>query len=282
MFGSIHILGILFAFSAAIAWGSADFSGGLATRRINQFQVLALSAISGLVVLSTFALIWRETFLTPRGIVLSTLGGVTGAVGMTALYKGLSSGRSASVAPTAAVIGAALPVGYSVLFESTPTTLQFFGFLLAFLGIWLVSQSSAARDAGSRQAFMLACVAGIGFGSFFILISLADPGKIILPFMVARIAVLCIALILMRLYRLPMPSLTAYPSGLLAGALDAIGNIFFLLARQYTRLDIAVLLSSMYPAMTVLLANRFAKEHVSRNQQAGVAICLIATMLISL
>ena len=274
------MLGILFALTSSFVWGGADFSGGFATRRSNQFQVLALSALSGIVILAVCAFLWRETFPAWRSLIWAMLAGLAGAVGLAALYRALSIGNAASVAPTAAVIGAALPVAFGIFVEGLPSSERLAGFALAFLGIWLVSRSTTTESLVSRQGFWLACLAGIGFGGFFILIAQVEPGKILTPLIATRAVEFCIALLLIRVNRLPLPSLTSNPVALLAGVLDVGGNVFYLLAKQFIRLDVAAVLSSMYPATTILLASIVYRERVSRNQGIGVLVCLSAIALI--
>ena len=164
--------------------------------------------------------------------------------------------------------------------EGVPSAARLAGFVLAFLGIWMVSRSTAAESLVSRQGFLLACVAGIGFGGFFILIAQVEPGKILTPLVVARGVEFITAILLIRVNRLSFPSLTSNPVALLAGVLDAGGNVFYLLAKQFIRLDVAAVLSSMYPATTILLASLVLKERVSRNQGIGVLVCLAAIVLI--
>jgi drug/metabolite transporter (DMT)-like permease len=279
---SANLLGIIFALTSALVWGGADFGGGFATRRNNQFHVLALSALSGIAVLIVCAVLWRETFLSPRSVTWAALAGASGAIGVTILYRGLSMGNMASVAPTSAVIGAALPVGFGLMTQGLPTPAQMAGFGLAFVGIWLASRSIKTAETPSRRGFLLGCLAGVCFGGFFILIAQVEAGKVFTPLIVTRGVSFSVALLLLRLYRLPFPSLTASPLAYLTGALDAAGNVFYLLARQFTRLDIAVVLSCLYPVITVLLASILLKEKVSPSQWAGVAACLAATVLITL
>jgi drug/metabolite transporter (DMT)-like permease len=276
----INLLGILFALTTAFVWGGGDFSGGLATRRHSQFQVLALSALSGIVLLVTSVVLWGESLPTLRGVLLAAIAGVSGATGVAALYRGLSFGKAASVAPTAAVVSAVLPVLFSMFTEGLPGAMRLAGFLLAFLGIWLVSRSSAAGDP-VRQGILLACLAGVGFGGFFILIAQAEPGKVFTLLVVARLVSLGIALLMLRVRRLPLPSPGSNPIALLAGVLDAGGNVFYLLAKQFARLDVVVVLSSLCPAVTVLLARMVLKQDVSRAQWMGVGLCLIAVALIA-
>jgi drug/metabolite transporter (DMT)-like permease len=128
----------------------------------------------------------------------------------------------------------------------------------------------------------LAFLSGIGFGGFFLFISFVGEGQVFMPILVARTMTLIISFIMLRLNRIPLPGLVSNPLALLAGLLDTGGNIFYLLATQFTRLDIAALLSSFYPASTVILASIILKEKVSRAQLAGIILCLLALTLIIL
>ncbi len=276
------MLGVLFALISAVVWGGGDFSGGFATRRSSQFHVLALSAFSGIIILLVFAVLRGESPPSLNSTLWAMSAGAAGALGLAALYQALSRGHAASVAPTAAVIGAALPVGFTIFTRGLPTIERLMGFALAFLGIWLVSQTSS-RDSGvSRQDFVLACVAGVGFGGFFILIAQVQPGLVFTPLIVSRGITFCTALLLLRLRRLPWVPLTYNPVAFIAGVLDAGGNVFYLLAKQFTRLDVAAVLSSLYPASTVLLACLVLKEGVTRAQWLGLALCLAAIALITI
>jgi drug/metabolite transporter (DMT)-like permease len=127
---------------------------------------------------------------------------------------------------------------------------------------------------------VLAFLSGIGFGGFFIFIALVEKGQIFVPVLVARTVTMGIALFMLRVNHLPTPGLTSNPLAILAGVLDTGGNIFYLLATQFTRLDIAALLSSFYPAGTVILASIILKEKVSATQWAGMIVCLLALTLI--
>jgi drug/metabolite transporter (DMT)-like permease len=276
-----NLLGILSALASAFVWGSADFSGGFASRKNNPFQVLVLSSLSGIVVLLVLAALWRETFPSLRSVLWAMLAGILGALGLAAFYRGLSLGYTAIVAPTGGVIGAALPVGFSILTEGTPGAARLAGFALAFLGIWLVSQTKDEGNSVSRRGFLLACLAGAAFGGFFIVLGQVEPGYVFTPLVAARSMSFVTALFLVWLNQLPLPSLTSNPIAWLAGMLDAGGNIFYLLARQFTRLDIAAVLASLYPAITVLLALVILKEKVTRRQWGGIGVCLAAIAFIT-
>jgi len=275
-----NILGGLLALISAAVWGGGDFAGGYASRRSSPIYVLTLAALSGLLILIAAALLWRESFPPARGILLAALGGISGALGIAVFYRALSMGHIAVVAPTAGVISAALPVVFGIFTQGIPAPTKLVGFGLALAGIWLVSAASSSADRISSRGFILACLAGIGFGGFLTFLGLVDPGKIFTPLIVSRCMTLCIGLLLIKLNRMPLPALTANPTALLAGLLDAGGNLFYIMARQYTRLDVAAVLSSLYPASTVLLAGIILKEKVSFRQGVGVVVCLAAILLI--
>ena len=274
--------GILFALTAALLWGSGDFSGGFATRKANPFQVLALSAIAGIVVLATAALVIHEALPSITGIFWSLLAGLSVSVAITSLYTALSRGNAAAVAPISAVLGAAIPVVFTFLSRGAPATVQVVGFGLAFIGIWLVSRSAPVEGQKTNSRLGLAFLAGAGFGGYFIFIGQVESSGVFIPLLFVRGVMFFAALLLLAFKRLPLPSIRANPIAPLAGVLDAAGNVFFLLAVTFSRLDFAVVISSLYPAVTVLLAGILLKEKVGKWQKAGVVLCLAAIVLISL
>ena len=276
-----NLLGTLFALVTAFAWGGGDYSGGLATRRNSQFQVMVLAAVSGVALLLACTVLWGESFPSPRGIGWAALAGVSGAIGVASLYRALSVGSAAAVAPTSAVVSTVLPVLFTMVTEGLPGAMRLAGFALALLGIWLVTRISIPDDSLSRQGIPLAWLAGAGFGGFFILIARADPTRVFTPLVVARLISLGLALLMVLARRTSLPSPRSNPIALLAGLLDAGGNVFYLLARQFTRLDVAVVLSSLCPAVTVILAHYVSKQYVSRTQWMGVGLCLVAVALIA-
>ncbi|OIO88035.1 MAG: hypothetical protein AUK03_17085 [Anaerolineae bacterium CG2_30_64_16] len=275
-----QLLGAFLALASAAVFGGGDFSGGVATRRHHQFQVLALSAIASIALLAAFALLWRETLPSPRSVLWAAAAGVAGSLGLAALYRGLSLGNAASVSPTAGVIGAAVPVVFAALTEGLPPPVRMMGFAIAIAGIWLVTRVPAADGLGSRHNLLLAVFAGIAFGAFFIFIAQVEADAVFLPLMFAKIVAFGLALALLRLKRLPLPGPRSNPIALLAGLLDASANALYLVASQLTRLDVAVVLTSLYPAGTVLLARGLQKEPTSRPQWVGVLLCLVAIALI--
>jgi drug/metabolite transporter (DMT)-like permease len=277
----MHPLGVLFALSSALVWGGGDFLGGLATRRSHQFQVLAASTLSGLLLLVACVVLWREALPSARALLWAAPAGLSGAAGILNLYRGLSLGNAAVIAPTAAVCGAAVPVIVGVFTEGWPRATQLAGFVVAAAGIWSVTASST-RAAWSMRGFRFALQAGAGFGGFFVCLAQVPPDTVFVPLLVARAVGLCAALALLVANGLPWPSPTSTPAAWAAGLLDVGGGVFYVLARQWTRFDVAAVLSSLYPVSTVLLARLLQKEDIRPLQWMGVALCLAAVGLMTI
>jgi drug/metabolite transporter (DMT)-like permease len=276
-----HIIGAILALFSAASWSGSDFSGGYASRRHDPYQVLVLGASASVVVLIILTVISHEPFPSPPNVFWSAIAGVLGVLGLAALYLGLSLSSSALVASVAGVIGAALPMVLGILQQGTPTWLQSAGFILAFIGIWQVTQSSHKTGKNSGKGLQLAILAGLCFGTFLCVLSQLEGDDVYGPLLVAKFSSLLVALVFLWRRRLPVPSPVKAPVAILSGAIDAAGNSFFLLATQFTRLDIAAILSNLYPAGTVMLARLVLGERVSKGQWVGVVICLVAIMMVT-
>ncbi len=269
------------ALASAGVWGSGDFSGGLAAKRGDSLHVLAVSTAAGLALLLTLTFITREP-----GLSLSTVGwaggaGLAGALGVASLYRGLAIGSAALVAPTAAVITAALPVLLNMAVSGPPGLGRASGFAVAAGGIWLVASAPGPRE-HARAGLPLACLAGVGFGGFLFLIARVPTDSVFAPLAVARAVAFIAAVVLMQARATPWPRLTRHPFALLAGLLDAGGNVLYLLAREHIEVDAAAVLSSFYPVATVALARLVSHERVTRTQWVGAGVCIVAVVLITL
>jgi drug/metabolite transporter (DMT)-like permease len=279
MFHGLSTVG--FALAASLTWGAGDFSGGLATRRAQVLSVVVGAYAVGLIMLIALALVWSEPFPTTLDLMWGSVAGLAGAVGLVAFYQALAVGRMGIIAPIAAMLSAALPVLFGAFFEGLPRPLQLIGFVLALIAVGLISGLGVVK--GRPKGLGLALLAGLGFGSFFILISRVSNGAVFWPLAAARLSSLLflLAVVLIRRQKV-LPEKSVWPVVFLAGALDVAGNVFFVLATHAGRLDVAAILSSLYPAVTVLLATIILKERVTRLQAIGICVALVAIPLISI
>jgi drug/metabolite transporter (DMT)-like permease len=279
----IELTAVFYGLAAAASWGAGDFSGGVATKRSHVYLVVLLSHIVGLAGLLLLILLFGESFPTWRDLFIGALAGIAGAVGVLALYTGLAQGRMGVVAPLTAVITAIVPVLFGLFLEGLPQLHQLFGFVVALLAVWLISSDNGDAPARLRWADLrLPIVAGLGFGLFFIFIDQVSDNAILWPLVGARAAsILLMALLVLWRGRGERPSRTQLGWIALAGVFDVGGNTFFALATSLGRLDVASVLSSLYPVTTVLLARFILNEHLARRQGIGVAAALVAVLLIT-
>lgn len=275
-------LGIILSLISAATWGTGDFFGGLSTRRNNRYAVLVISAASGVIVLILCTFLWPEPFPAWPLSLWAIVAGLSGVIGLGALYKALSLGHSATVAPTAAVIGAAIPVAFGFIVSGAPEPLKIAGFVLALIGIWLVSRVAGEDGKITSQSLLLAIIAGLGFGGFFIFITLAGPKLTFTPLIISRTTYFLAAIVMLISSHGKIDNSIKSPVVWLSGLFDASGNTFYMLAKQFTRIDVAVVLSSLYPAITVLLSKIFLEERITRSQWIGVTACFIAVVIISI
>lgn len=272
--------GVLLALGSALVWGSGDFCGGRASTKLDAYQVLGLSALSGIAMLVLLALATGEPWHVDRALLPAVGAGLSTSLGIACLYRGLSVGSAAVVAPTAGVTAAILPVLFGAVTAGVPGPAQLAGFVLALVGIFLVARAAPEAE-GSRRGLRLGVLAGIGFGGFLILIAQGPDGMVYLPLAVSRTMMLLVSLGLLARRRLAFPPLVSSPLGLLAGVLDATGTAFYVLAQEYVRLDVAAVLSSFYPAATVVLARLITHEPVTATQWFGAGVCVAAVALIA-
>lgn len=273
---------IIFGLLASASWGAGDFSGGLATRKQPAIGVLFLAHFVGLLMFIVLALLTRESFPPIADMGWGAIAGLSGAVGLGALYTALASGRMGVAAPIVGVISAAIPVMAGLMASGAPTSLQLVGFMVGIISLWLVSYSGG--QVPERRVLLLAVVAGVGLGMFIVFLDRIQSDAIFWPLAASRFASFAIILIVLGVSRRNWrPNNTRQGSMIvLSGLLDGIANVCFVIANQSGRLDIAAVLSSLYPAMTILLARFFLKERLSRIQLSGIFAAVVAIALISL
>lgn len=272
--------------AAALLFGISDFSGGHATRTQPVRAVLFSSQLFGLVLISLLSPMVLSDVPAAPDLMWGAAAGLAGAAGIAFLYHGLAHTVVAVVSPTAALIGAVLPLVFGVLIGDGVGTTGWVGIFCILPAVVLLSyeHKHAPRTAAERfKAFLFGFLAGSGFGLFFILIAQTTPAAGLWPLVGARIASLSLVLILSVLQRKPM---IVHRKGLmptlLAGILDMSANIAFMIAVQSGRIILVTAVTSAYPAATVVMARFIHKEPVHPLRWLGLAAAVIGVSLMGL
>jgi drug/metabolite transporter (DMT)-like permease len=270
-----------FSLAAVLCWGTSDFSGGYASKRSDAFLVTMLSHASGFVLMLALALLTHASYPSPSSRNWALIAGAFGGTALAIFYRTLGSADMGITAPVAAVLGAAIPAVFAMITQGLPGIQAIAGFVLAGLGIWLISRPDGSVR--NYAGISMAALAGIGFAGFFICINRTGESSVLWSAVHSRVASLGIvgAIVLFRRGRGRL-----HPSGatlaLFAGCLDVTGTALFIRAEQTGRLDSAVVLSSLYPVITVLLARMVLHENFTRWKTVGIFAALLAVPLIAL
>lgn len=275
---------IVLGLFAAAFYGAADFCGGLATKRASMFSVALISQGAGALLLLSFVFFF-PAHATRMDYVWGALGGLFGGMGLALLYQALSIGKMGVVSPITAVIAAAVPVVFGTVFRHEALAfVQVAGIVVALIAVVLISMSHEESGqieiatAGVREA--IAC--GVIFGGFYVLLGLTHRDAGLQPLLTARIASISFLAIVALLVRAPI----ALQRGtmrliIFAGFIDMTANALYMLATHSGFISIAAVLTSLYPASTVLLARVILRERLQTVQKLGVMLALAGVALIS-
>ena len=279
------MLSILFGLTSALSWGAGDFTGGLVSRRVGAVRTTLYVEGVGLLPLFVAAVLSGQILgLSLLDWFWCAMAGAIGSLGVVALYRALSDGRMSVAAPVAALTSASLPVMVGGLRDGLPPAMTLVGFGLALLATWLISQSGHSRDSDPVRFkdLGLPLLAGLGMGSYFILVNQGSQTSIWAPLLAVRAAG-TLTLIIFSSFTgdLRFPGRANWPLVLINTTFDIGGSVFFILAGQNGRMDIAAILGSLYAGATVLLAWAFLHEKVSQRQWAGVVMTLLAIICMS-
>lgn len=265
--------------AAVTAWGTSDFLGGYATRRANAFVFTTVVNLGGLLMVVALAVASHGSLPSGRGALWALAGGASGGGALAIFYRALSSGRMGLTAPVAAVLSAGIPTVVAIFTEGLPGKITIVGFAFAATGLWLITR---AEDGGTPKGIGSAVLAGIGFAGFYLCIRQAGSGSAFWMATLTRAGGLIITATIVLLqgnFREITPSGVRW--GVVTGCVDSLGTILFVLASQTGRLDEAVVISSLYPAVTVLLARIVLKEHFTRWRFVGLLAALAAVPMIA-
>jgi drug/metabolite transporter (DMT)-like permease len=282
----VNLLSVFYGLLAAIGWGAGDFTGGLAARKTGAYRAVFYAEVIGVFVLLVTTLFLDEPVPGLRVWVLSMLAGAFGTIGLILLYQAMTLGLMSIAAPVSALLAAALPVFAGGLTEGLPDILTLIGFAFALFAVWMVSQGEGGiKDILTHLSDLkLPLFAGIGFGLYFVIMHEATSGgATVWPMVASRSGGMTLIIVFMLFTRQSWKlDGSAIPVISLNGVLDITGNLFFILAGQTGRLDVASVLSSLFPGATVVLAWIFLHERLTRNQWIGIISALIAIILMTI
>jgi drug/metabolite transporter (DMT)-like permease len=276
------------ALVAAIVWGTSDFCGGIVTRRTTPAIVLMIAHGLGLLALLAAMLVHPSGLPTRHTMVFGLIAGLAGGVGLLALYRGLSLGSMGLVAALSGVLAAAVPVLVSFFSESRPSALKLAGFAVAGVAIWLIAYSPGTSV--HPHGLGLGVLAGICFGFLLVFLHVAGRDSVLWAMTFSRVgSVSCavtLGIVTAKSFRTKAAGETFRWSAILplaaaAGILDTTGNLLYTASSLTGRLDVAAVLSSLYPAATILLAAWLLKERATRSQTVGMILAIVAVVMIS-
>lgn len=273
------VLGLL----AAALYGIADFAGGVSSRRANALTVLLISYPIGAVLVAALLPLFPGV-VDGRVVLFGALGGVAGLLGVILLYSLMTVAPINVISPVTAVLSVIVPVVVGVGIGERPHLLAWGGVALGLLAVVLTSRTRQDHPHGrvGLRILLLAVLAGLGFGLYFVFLARAGDHSGLWPLVISRI-VSALLIVPIALGRRAVTSISAGTVGIVvvAGTGDALANLAFLIASRHGLLSLASVLTSLYPAITVLLAMVLLKEHASPVQRIGLGLAVAAVVLIS-
>jgi len=270
----VGALALVLALGSSVVWGSADFAGGLLTRRLPVFGVTIVSQAAGFAAVLVVLAI-RGT-IDGRSFAIGLLAGLGGGAGLAAFYRALSLGTMSVVSPVAAC-GAIVPFGISLATGERPGAIALVGACAALAGAVLASTEERRAASPERgRAIVLAVVAAVALGLFVYFLGLGsregDPWSTLVGARIGSLALLVVVAAALRApVRIPRASLAAVAA---VGLADVSANALFAFASGHGLLSLVSVLGSLFPVVTVVLAHVVLGERLTRAQQVGVAVAL--------
>lgn len=275
----------------ALSYGAADFFAALAARRMRVVIVTCAASLSGLVLLLLLLPILGASF-SQESIFWGFLGGLSSIVALLALYASLALGPISIVSPLGALLSAIVPaaVGVALLGERF-SSLGWIAIALALIAVVLVGFVPGENvQLPKPRAVILAMIAGTGIGLAVVSLARSPQDSGIGPIIVMRTTafVLLGVIVLFSVLRKSATAEIKHQGPKLwvlvasAGVLDATANIFFTLASRSGSLTVTGVLTALYPLGTILLARLVLKEKVALVQKIGIALTLVASLMLAL
>jgi len=279
---------IALALFSAIFYGVSDYVGGRASRRVPAVGVALMAEAVMAPVFLIVVPLTESSGPTPAAVGWGLVAGLATSAGVLGMYVALSRGNMTVVAPVTGVIAAAVPVAVGISLGERPSSVAWIGVAIAVVAVALVGGVAGLVHGGSTTSFDrftvgLAVAVGVAFGLLFV--AFERPGEAGLwPIFFSRftgLPVLAVAYVTMLRGRARPSAKSLLGPGALIGALVAGSNITYLLSTRRGDLSLVAVVVSMYPASTVLLASMVDGERATRAQLVGMALAVLALVLIT-
>jgi drug/metabolite transporter (DMT)-like permease len=283
----------LLALVSALVYGTADYIGGHASRRLNSAVVTLFGQIAGIAMLGACVLVLRDPVAPMRDWWWGLGAGGIGAIALVSFYRALADGVIAIVAPITAVTSAIVPAIVGFASGDRLSTTAWIGVSTAVVAIALVS-GAGVGGAGTtlggarrmpRHALALSFVAGLGFGFIYVMLAHTGHDAGLWPVLAMRVvSIPLVALMAARHLGATRTRLPARVWGLvlLGGALDSGANAIYLLSTRHGALAVVGVIAALYPVSTVALAFARDGERVAPAQVVGMLVAAASLVLVSL
>ncbi len=274
-------MGSLLGLLAAVGFGLSDVTGAVAARRVSALTVTFGMQVMGLLVLLP-ALVLIPGEPSVPAFALGALGGGTGTLGLVLYFRLMAVGPMGVISPTAALVGAAVPVAWGVLLAGDPLgPRQMAGIALGLAAVVAVAYVPGVSIwASGARGPLSALLAGAGFGLFFVALDATPDGSGLWPLLGARTAAISISAAVAAARRRNLAPRGVTRLITVSGLSDMAANVLFLQATRIGLLSLVSLLASLFPVVALLIARWWLHERLTSLQAAGVLAALCATALL--
>ncbi|WP_063020878.1 DMT family transporter [Nocardia niwae] len=281
-------MGTLLALVSAVSYGLSDFLGGIASRRVGFARVALLGQLGGLAVTVLAAPLVSRGAPEAADLAWGALSGVGTGIAMTFLFRGIGRGAMSVVVPVSAVGGVALPVLIgTVVLGQHPALSAWAGIAVALPALWLVAGGATGTGPIAGGAVGDGLIASAGIAVQYLALARAGPASGIWPVTAGRAAaVVLVALLAWKLAAgtgetAAVSRHRAECTAVCSGVLAAAALVSYLYATRTEYLAVAVVLSSLYPIVPVVLGVSALKEEVRHSQIVGLVVALAASTVIA-
>jgi drug/metabolite transporter (DMT)-like permease len=275
------MLAIILALASAIGYGGSDFAAGLASRTASVIQVTLLACLTATVVVLVALPLAAAHRPSEASLAWGAAAGAGGTLGGIALYLGFRYAAFSVAAPISAVGTAGFSVLAGLLWGERPSTVALIGIGLALPAIVSVSASAAGAEQeeghghGGRPAagVVAGLIAGACFALLLIGLNRAGSGGGLWPVATAEVAELAVAVAAAALTRnLRLPGGRPGWLAVITGVAGAAGTILYFFATHDGLLAVTAVLTSLYPASTIVLARVVLGERLTRLRLTGLVL----------